>query len=243
MNPKSHNYACHRHSDFLKFQIMKKILLPLATMAAATDLACASHIFITPVSVSASTSGSDLWPASNLIQGPGTGFDAAEPHAKTLGASAGNWVTAAPGGFPSDYIAVAGAPVLTFDLGSDMNIGQIHTWGYDNGNTNGVSQFSLRFATDAEGAGGAGTSISYNPLFSMTRDDSVLQTAGFSEIVNARFVEFTALDNFFVDPGNVAPDAGGDRAGLGEVSFSAVPEPSTGLLGLLGLGLALRRRR
>lgn len=222
---------------------MKKTLLPLATILAATGLASASHIFITPVSVSASSSGSDLWPASNLIQGPGTGFDAAEPHNKTATGPSGLWVTGAPGGFPSDYIAVAGAPILTFDLGSDVNIGQIHTWGYDSGNTNGVSQFSLRFATDAEGAGGAGSSISYNPTFSMAREDTSIQTAAFSEIVNARYVEFTASDNFFVAPGNVAPDNGGDRVGLGEVSFSAIPEPSTGLLGLLGLGLAFRRRR
>lgn len=61
---------------------MKNSFLTLVTMVTATGFAMASHIFITPVGVTASTSGSDLWPASNLIQGPGVGFDAAEPMSK-----------------------------------------------------------------------------------------------------------------------------------------------------------------
>ncbi|MGC6565188.1 MAG: PEP-CTERM sorting domain-containing protein [Akkermansiaceae bacterium] len=151
-------------------------------------------------------------------------------------------MTADPGGFPSDYIAVAGSPILVFDLGSDTDISTIHTWGYSNGNTNGVSEFSLRFATAAEGDTGFGNSITYNPTFSMLRDESVLQSNDFNQTLNARYVEFTVIDNFFVAPGN-GPDAGGDRVGLGEVSFSAVPEPTTGLLGLLGLAFVMRRRR
>ena len=213
-------------------------------MVTATGLAMACHVFITPVGVTASTSGSDLWPASNLIQGPGVGFAAAEPHAQTLSCAAGYWVTSAPGGFPSDYIAVAGTPVLIFDLGSDMNLGQVHTWGYDASNTNGVSQFSLRFATEADGPAGFGSSVPHNPDFSMIREQSAMQTSDFSQLVTARYVEFTALDNFFVAPGAEVPDRGGDRIGFGEISFSAVPEPSSSLLlGLGGLALALRRRR
>lgn len=36
-----------------------------------------------------------------------------------------------------------------------------------------------------------------------------MQTSNFSEIVTARYVKLTALDNFFVAPGNVDPDRGG----------------------------------
>ena len=154
-------------------------------------------------------------------------------------------MTADPGGFPSDYIAVAGAPVLKFDLGSAVDLSTIHTWGYADTNTNGVSSFSLRFATDAEGTGGFGTSITLNPTFSITQDAFAMQTNDFGETVNARYVEFTAIDNFFVAPGDGSggEQAGGDRVGLGEVSFSAIPEPTAGLLGLIGFGLLLRRRR
>ena len=40
----------------------------------------------------------------------------------------------------------------------------------------------------------------------------------FDEIVAARFVEFTARDNFFVAPGD-GETPGGDRVGLGEIAF------------------------
>ncbi len=224
---------------------MIKSLLPLGLLAATSVLSSASHVFVTPVDATSSTSANDLWPASNLIQGPGVGFDAAAPHDKTSTGAAGNWVTAAPGGFPSDYIAVAGAPVIVFDLGADTAINTVHTWGYDNGNTNGVSEFSLRFATAAEGTGGFGSSITYNPLFSMVLDSTPMQTNDFEQVITARYVEFTALDNFFVAPGDGSGGelAGGDRVGLGEVSFG-IPEPSSALLSLIGLaGIVLRRRR
>ncbi len=87
-----------------------------------------SHVLISPVSATTTTTG-DLWPVSNLVQGPGTGFDANDPHDRLGGGDNSLWVTGAPGGFPSDFIAVAGEPVLTFDLGSDTPINAIHTWG------------------------------------------------------------------------------------------------------------------
>lgn len=219
---------------------MKKPVVLLAAALAFPSAAGASHVFVTPTAVTTTTTG-DLWPVSNLIQGPGAGFDAAAPHAQLGGGDAFLWVTGAPGGFPSDFIAVAGEPVLTFDLGADTDINGIHTWGYATTNANGVKDFSLRFATDAEGTGGFGTSITLTPSFSMTIDNTVPQTFGFGEVVTARYVELTAHSTHITNGGN-GPPAGGDRVGLGEVSFT--PEPSAALLGLIGVGaLALRRRR
>lgn len=214
---------------------MKTTFTALAAFFAATAFASAAHTFFTPVSVTTTSTG-DLWPVSNLIQGPGVGFDAAAPHNRTASGAGGLWVTAAPGGFPSDYIAVAGSPVLVFDLGGDTTINSIETWGYSTTNSNGVQDFSLRFATAADGIGGFGTSILDNPSLSMTIDDTALQSNGFSN-VTAQYVEFTALSTFF--GGGLA---GGDRVGLGEVSFS-IPEPSAAVLGLLSFGFILRRRR
>lgn len=225
---------------------MKKTVTTAFSVLALAGLAHASHVFITPVNATSSTGGSDLWPVSNLIQGPGAGYDAADPHDALGGGGPFAWVTAAPGGFPADYIAVAGAPVITFDLGQNTDLNSIHAWGYSNSNANGVSEFSLRFATDAEGTGGFGTSISYNPTFTLPFDNNLnqtLQTNAFGQTINARYVEFTASDNFFIAPGdNSVFPPGGDRVGLGEVSFG-IPEPSAGILGLLGFGLMLRRRR
>ena len=43
------------------------------------------------------------------------GFDANDPHNQLGNAGGSRWVTGAPGGFPSDFIAVAGEPILTFE--------------------------------------------------------------------------------------------------------------------------------
>jgi hypothetical protein len=188
-----------------------------------------------------------LWAASNLIQGSGVGFDATAPHNQLGAASTHRWVTAAPGGFPADYIAVAGTPVLTIDLGQDTLLSEISVWGYAASNANGVSEFSLRFATEAEGTGGFGTSIAFNPTYFPVNDDVLRQSFAFGQNLSARYVEFTAEDNFFIFPGdNSVNPPGGDRVGLGEIAFAVtVPEPASAALCLLGvasMGLIRRRR-
>lgn len=178
--------------------------------------------------ITSSTEADDLFPASNLILGPDDGFDSEEPHTKLKGGETGNWVTAAPGGFPADYIEEAGAPILILDLGADVSLGEISVWGYSSANANGVSEFSLRFATDAEGAEGFGQSVAYNPSFIPTNDDDTARESFFfEETVSARYVEFTAVDNFYTDPGDGSngEPAGGDRVGLGEIAFEANPMP------------------
>ncbi|MEZ6117525.1 MAG: PEP-CTERM sorting domain-containing protein [Pirellulaceae bacterium] len=201
-------------------------------------------------SVSSSTGDTDLWPASNLIQGPGVGFDAAEPHDKLVGGADGNWVTDAPAGFPSDFIEQVGQPVLTFDLGSDVLLGEISVWGYAATNTNGVAEFELAFATEAQGVGGgsatAGPFTTMGDLATGENNDILRQSFSF-EPLTARYVQLTATDNFFVAPGDGSGGAlaGGDRAGLGEVAFAVVPEPGSMVLAMFGICglLAFRRRR
>ena len=127
-------------------------VLALAALMTAPVLAVDFY----PISsITASTAASDLYPASNLIQGPGVGFDANAPNDKILGGAEGNWVTDACG-FPCDYIETTGQPTLLFDLGQDVALSEISIWGYSSSNANGVSDYSLRFATDADGAGGLG---------------------------------------------------------------------------------------
>ena len=196
-------------------------------------------------SIDSSTAAHDLWPVSNLIQGSGVGFDASEPHNKILGGPDGNWVTEAPGGFPSDYIDVAGMPVLTIDLGQDVLLAEISVWGYLAVTANGVSEFSLRFATEADSPAGLGTSIGFNPTYFPINDDMLRQSFAFGQTISVRYVEFTAKDNFFIPPGDGSggETPGGDRVGLGEIAFSVseIPVPATvwlfgsGLLGLVGM--------
>ena len=180
-------------------------------------------------------------PLSNVIQGAGSGFDAAAPHNQT----GGTWYTDAPGGFPSDYIAVhAGPEYLWFDLGSDLPINEINYWGYSAGNANGMREFNITFATDAEGGAAGlgdetyGGTITLNPSFTAIQDPTPRQAFGFPE-VTARYIRVEATSTFFNQPG---AGAGGDRLGIGEIAFS-VPEPSSASLLALGSLVLIRRKR
>ncbi len=227
-----------------------KLRLPVLAVAAwIASVAVSSAADFYPIdSITSSTSADDLFAAANLISGPGAGFDAAEPHNQIITAGETSlWVTAAYG-FPRDYIEMDGTPVLTLDLGADVDLGSISTWGYSDGNANGVKEFKLRFATSAEGTAGFGTSIAYNPTFTMDYPTAPMQVNAFSETVTARYVEFTATDNFFLAPGDGSTGGlpGGDRVGLGEIAFPVpVPEPSSlALLSVVAVGglVVLRRR-
>ena len=123
--------------------VPKKLVVCLSLLGGLASVALGAEFH--PVSsVSSPTAGSDLWPVSNLIQGPGVGFDGSEPHDQLGSGSSSRWVTDAPGGFPSDYIAEAGEPVLVFDLGSEVSLAEVSVWGYATSNANGVSEFGVR---------------------------------------------------------------------------------------------------
>jgi len=195
-----------------------------------------ASVFYPISSVTSDTAGSDFFPEDRLIEGAGGGFDAAEPHNRL---SSQTWVTNAPNGGSGDYFAPTPTPGprLVFDLGDDLLLGEISIWGYADGNANGALDFSLQFATEADGPGAFGTSIPLNPSFTAFQAVTPRQSFSFP-YVTARYVELTPTDNFF----GISPP-GGDRVGLGEVAFM-VPEPATlSLLALGGLGLLRRRRR
>ena len=175
-------------------------LLPIACWLACLTLPGQAADFHPISGISTSTSA-DLWPISNLIQGPDRALAPAEPHSQLGTGSGSRWVTDAPGGFPSDFIEQTGKPVLTLDLGAARVLNEISVWGYATTNANGVSRFSLRFATAAEGMAGFGTSITYHPSFEPAIDDAERQSFPFTETVIARYVEFTCDDNFFSNGG------------------------------------------
>ena len=216
---------------------MKSPFAILSLLFGAASLASGAT-FMTPVSIT-SPNSSAFFPIANLFEGPGVGYAAAAPHD---GVGAGHtWVTNdVP--FPQDYYATQPAPILLIDLGANRFLTEISTWGYTTSNANGVKIFDLRFATEAEGLAGFGTSIPNQGGFTaalsdITRDSHPLNP------VTARYVEFTATDNYWSNAGQ-GPPPGGDRVGLGEIAFAVVPEPASVLLSAMaGIGLMRRRRR
>jgi len=201
----------HSHTSF--------VIISITCAALGLSARAADFHPITSVTV---VQSSEFYAGGNLIQGPGIGFAATAPHGQLgNGGGAFTWVTNASG---ADYYGAGGGigptPVIVFDLGSDVVLTEISTWGYSEGNSNGGRDFSLRFATDAEGPAGFGASIADQTGFVagfnyVTRDSNPL-----SQPVTARYVEMTFTDNWRgLDPG-LTP--GGDRVGLGEVAFESI---------------------
>lgn len=219
---------------------MIRAILSIVLLSSASSQAA---VFYSPVSVtSANSTVYSTYVLSNLYQGAGVGFAATEPHnALGTGGAAYNWVTIAPNPVV-DYYTVYPAPVLIIDLGQNRSLSEISIWGYSSGNTNGAKDFSLRFATEAEGAAGMGTSITYNPSFEALFDPALRDSNPFSQMVTARYVEMTITDNW---AGFQGATPGGDRVGIGEIAFATeVPESGIASFTALSAGLlALRRRR
>ncbi|MFT5412750.1 MAG: hypothetical protein ACI9NC_005502, partial [Verrucomicrobiales bacterium] len=213
---------------------MRNILLCTSALLALFAISPTSAADFHSISaVSTSTSG-DLWPVSNLIQGPGSGYEATAPHDQLGDGATSRWVTNAPA---ADWYNVAPPPVLIFDLGANRPLSEVSTWGYADTNTNGAKDFTLRFATSAEGTGGFGNSITYNPSFEAAFATTARDSNVFSQIVTARFVEMTITDNWGGFQGGTS---GGDRVGLGEAAFeNAVPanDPTIDLPSNLNLDL------
>jgi hypothetical protein len=235
---------------------MKCTITSLAAVAVFVCASAASAAVISPSAVDdsgATTLADARYVATNLINGA---------HVAALGDAptgpGGEWVTEAS---PPDYFANNPSPVLIFDMGADTDLGSVYLGAYTigvqsffgvNSQANSVADYSLAFATDAEGTGGFGSSIAFNPTFIAGptlptnagggANPQPVQTFGFGQVVNARYVEMTLLDNYFGVVGNV----GGQRAGFAEIAFNTtnVPEPTTfGLTALGLLALCCRRRR
>ena len=224
---------------------------------------------INPTGIQLVTGADTLYAVENLING--SGLDSMPATGSPLPAiwnhqfgnpSADSWVSTDPGGFPADWFAASGTiPTFVIDLGQEFPVEAVHLWAYS-GSTgvagtiqgNSARTVEFRFNTAAEGDGsflGPAVTVQANhgPT-SETPSGFILPRQDFAVgNITAQFVEMRVTDNWFVAPGDGSSadehghlSRGGDRVGLGEVRFSAVPEPSTCALFALGLVLLLVNR-
>lgn len=215
---------------------MKPSIL-MAALAAATTATNHAAILLTPTGVTTNTTG-DTFPIGNLINN--SGFDSTPTigNYATTTQSAGNsdgtkaWVTSSIGS--GDYFASRENPVLVFDLGGTHELTSFIYWGYNNGGTgNEAKSFTLTFSTT-----GTDGTFTGSQSFSSDTAIGIGIPAEFSLAqVTANAVRIEITDNYH------GINTGGDRVGLGEVKFIAIPEPATVLLGSMGLLALLRRRR
>lgn len=235
--------------------------LSLAVSALAAGLASAATV-VTPVGVTG-TIASDAGGSVNYLLVDNGGFTEASlqnplgtavtlPTGTDLAVALGTYHARSASAHAESWTRSIGSgnPVFTFDLGGDTDIFTVLLWQYGNNGGSGADDqgnstrdFSLMFKTEAEG----NDFSTWVPEFTGTMDsiagndtiDNVAQNFGFSDIENARYVGLRIDNNYGGQPGI---NSGGDRYGLGEVRFS-IPEPTTSLLGALGLLALLRRRR
>ena len=225
----------------------------LSTLAVVACAGPASAALI-PAAVTSNTP--DFRPASNVSNFSGLSGDPNGPGGAgvTHGSwrEGNSWVTL--GNIGDDYFeAVAQGlrpvPVLTFDLGADTEIDGFAFWAYSgsedqSGENNSAKDIELLFATEADGLGGFGTSITDNPGYGLAKavtfGASARQDFTLPSAVTARYVRVTVTDNFF---GFSSTRDGGNAVGIAELLFNEVPTPgAAALLGLAGLGAARRRR-
>lgn len=214
-----------------------------ATCALILGLSMADAAVIIPTTITFTGTGTEFFTnENNLINGSGLSASLTDLNLGTVthaSVSSGNaWVTTDPGGNGSDYFASTTATIVfevTFDQTYTVN--NFVNWAY---NPSALNRNDIRNVTFDYGVGNfTGGTLSNQPLAQASSAGGSVITAvgGFT----ADRVRITVNDNYF----GAGTGAGGDRVGLSEIVFqgTAVPEPSSALLGGLGMLALLRRRR
>jgi hypothetical protein len=230
---------------------MKHTILPVFAVLAAFTISSQAAIIVVPTGVSDSTfdhiiDGSGL--ASTLATGDPV--PATYPQHQVGDSSDGNTsprIENVAGRTPMNTTTISN---LVFNLGGAYDLTGMVLWNYSerwtdgNGtsyyNDRGIGAFTLEFSTD-------GTTFSTPVSFNATRVPD--GTASGLQYFNSEAIDFDDQTGITHVRMNVTSNFGGDDSnyvGMGEVVFTAVPEPESSsaiLLAFCGLGFLARRRR
>ena len=137
------------------------------------------------------------------------------------------------------------------DLGSDAAVTGVRFWNYQGSTQNGISQFTLEYATQAEGAGNYNQSLTADTFGNQADTNASPSPGGLTGDAPGHGDIDALLDmpdkTFRYTRFTWDSNLGGNFVGMSEIQFEGtiVPEPSTLLLSLLGLTglMAVWRRR
>jgi hypothetical protein len=179
--------------------------------------------------------------ASYTVDGSGlTGSgDASSTHGNTVNGTM--WITTGSIVSPNDV----DSPFIMYDLGGAYSDIYINIWNYNE--TGGFSSTGAKEVNIQVGSTIAlGTDLGTFTLTKADESAAFLPDTLFLSGTDYQFVKITIESNFFGED-FTTPGQQGSRAdqlaGLSEVRFNTVPEPSAALLGGLGMLALLRLRR
>lgn len=190
---------------------------------------------VTPVGATSNgAGGGDLYAVGQLIDGSGlsnTSPDISNILSVTHGTtgSTNSWVTNNPNGSGDFYANGTADPVLEFDLGNAHLVSAMVAWNYSVVG-NAAKTFDADFIID-----GVVVDMVTGLTFASSTNPANLISFGGHFLADT--IRITITDNY------LEAGAGGDRVGLGEVRFVAIPEPGTLSLLALSAPFALRRKR
>ena len=117
------------------------------------------------------------------------------------------WFTA-PGVIPPEA-----QPIFHLDLGTDRYVGEISFWNYRDTSQNKVAEMTIRFATEAEGVGGFGTSVPDKRFRGLQFEGHLTEQK--LSLGGSHFFRYAEL--------RLIAGAGGNRIGFTDIKFRAVP--------------------
>ena len=205
-----------------------KTRAPILSLAALAGLALftapANAAVIQPTTATVVLGGSTNTNITSTINGSGLS-GVGDILTQTHDFGGGQWIS---GNGTSPNVEVV------FDLGGTFTVDSVHLWNFNwaNGVTGwGTQRLDLSFSTD--GGSTYGNTVQ-NLAFTRNVHPNPIpaQTQTFAAVSGVTHIKVSDLVYF-----------AGPYVGFAEIRFGAIPEPSTALLGGLGLLALLRRRR